>query len=86
MGIEENEALQDYFPDLKKGVVVNGIQPGTPAASSDLRAGDVILKVDNIPVSFSRDVQREIPARRWSKRDARTMAERQSVVADGEDP
>ena len=60
VGIEENEALQNYFPDLKKGVVVNGIQPGTPAANSDLRAGDVILKVDNVPVSFSRDVQREI--------------------------
>lgn len=60
MGIEESEALQRYFPDLKKGVVVNGIQPGTPAASSDLRAGDVILKVDNVPVSLSRDVQREI--------------------------
>ncbi|HEU4678906.1 MAG TPA: trypsin-like peptidase domain-containing protein [Terrimicrobiaceae bacterium] len=60
MGIEESEALQRYFPDLKQGVVVNGIQPGTPAASSDLRAGDVILKVDNVPVSLSRDVQREI--------------------------
>ncbi len=60
MGIEENEALQRYFPDLKKGVVVNGIQPGTPAASSDLRAGDVILKVDNIPVGLSRELQREI--------------------------
>ena len=60
VGIEESEALQSYFPDLKKGVVVNGIHPGTPAASSDLRAGDVILKVDNVPVSFSRDVQREI--------------------------
>ena len=60
VGIEENEALQSYFPDLKQGVVVNGIQPGTPAASSDLRAGDVILKVDNVPVSLSRDVQREI--------------------------
>ena len=45
---------------MKKGVVVNGIQPGTPAATSDLRAGDVILKVDNVPVSLSRDVQREI--------------------------
>ena len=60
VGIEENEALQSYFPDLKQGVVVNGIQPGTPAATSDLRAGDVILKVDNVPVSLSRDVQREI--------------------------
>ena len=60
VGIEESEALQRYFPDLKRGVVVNGIAPGTPASSSDLRAGDVIVKVDNVPVSFSRDVQREI--------------------------
>lgn len=60
VGIEENEALQRYFPDLKRGVVVNGIQPGTPAAGSDLRAGDVILKVDNVPVSLSRELQREI--------------------------
>ncbi len=60
VGIEESEALQRYFPDLKRGVVVNGIAPGTPASSSALRAGDVIVKVDNVPVSFSRDVQREI--------------------------
>ena len=34
VGIEENEALQRYFPDLKKGVVVNGIAPAPlrPAA------------------------------------------------------
>ena len=60
VGIEESQALQRYFPDLKKGVVVNGIAPGTPASGSDLRAGDVIVKVDNVPVSLSRDVQREI--------------------------
>ncbi len=60
VGIEESEALQRYFPDLKKGVVVNGIAPGAPASSSDLRAGDVIVKVDSVPVSLSRDVQREI--------------------------
>jgi serine protease Do len=60
VGIEESEALQRYFPDVKKGVVVNGIQPGTPAATSDLRAGDVITKVDNVPVSLSRELQREI--------------------------
>ena len=60
VGIEESEALQRYFPDVKKGVVVNGIEPGAPASRSDLRAGDVIVKVDNVPVSISRDVQREI--------------------------
>ena len=64
VGIEENEALQRYFPDLRKGVVVNGIQPGTPAAGSDLRAGDVILKVDDVPVSLSRELQREILAKK----------------------
>jgi hypothetical protein len=36
VGIEENEALQRYFPDLEKGVVVNGVNPATPAAGSDL--------------------------------------------------
>jgi membrane-associated protease RseP (regulator of RpoE activity) len=60
VGIGESEALQRYFPDLKQGVVVNGIQPGTPAASSDLRAGDVIMKVDDVPVSLSRELQREV--------------------------
>jgi serine protease Do len=60
VGIEESDALQRYFPDVAKGVVVNGIEPGTPASSSDLRAGDIILKVDDVPVSLSRDVQREI--------------------------
>ena len=60
VGIEESEALQRYFPDLKQGVVVNGIQPGTPAAGSDLRAGDVIMKVDDVPVSLSRELQREV--------------------------
>jgi serine protease Do len=64
VGIEENEALQRYFPGLEKGVVVNGIQSGTPAAGSDLRAGDVILKVDNVPVSLSRELQREILAKK----------------------
>jgi serine protease Do len=64
VGIEENEALQRYFPDLSRGVVVNGIQPGTPAAGSDLRAGDVILKVDDVPVSLSRELQREILAKK----------------------
>ncbi|HVQ19596.1 MAG TPA: trypsin-like peptidase domain-containing protein [Terrimicrobiaceae bacterium] len=64
VGIEENEGLQRYFPELKKGVVINGIAPGTPASRSDLRAGDVIMKIDQVPVSLSRDVQREILSKR----------------------
>jgi serine protease Do len=68
VGIEESDALQKYFPDLKNGVVVNGIEPGAPAAGSDLRAGDVILKIDNIPVSLSREVQREILSKKVGQR------------------
>jgi serine protease Do len=68
VGIEESDALQRYFPDVTKGVVVNGIEPGTPASGSDLRAGDIILKVDNVPVSLSRDVQREILSKKVGQR------------------
>lgn len=59
-GIEESVALQNYFSGLDKGVVVEQIDPNTPAYSSELREGDVILKVDSVPVALSRDLQREI--------------------------
>ena len=68
VGIEESEALQEYFPDVQKGVVVNGIEPGAPAASSELRAGDIILKIDNTPVGPSREVQREILSKKVGQR------------------
>lgn len=53
---------------MKKGVVVNGIEPGAPASSSDLRAGDIILKIDNAPVGLSREVQREILSKKVGQR------------------
>lgn len=59
-GIEESVALQSYFSGLEKGVVVERIDVNTPAYSSELREGDVILKVDSVPVAISRDLQREI--------------------------
>lgn len=60
VGIDESSQARAYFPDVKQGVVVNGIDPDAPAGSSDLREGDVILKVDGIQVAYSRDLQREI--------------------------
>lgn len=59
-GIEESVALQNYFSGIDKGVVVEQIDVNTPAYSSELREGDVILKVDSVPVALSRDLQREI--------------------------
>ena len=60
IGLEDNEEAQKYFPGLTKGVIVRNIEPNTPAYDSELRAGDVILKVDGKSIARSRDLQREI--------------------------
>jgi serine protease Do len=54
------DGAQQYFPGLEKGVVVRNIEPDAPAYDSDLRPGDVILKVDGKSIERSRDLQREI--------------------------
>jgi S1-C subfamily serine protease len=58
-GVEEDDRAKEIFPNLT-GVVVNEIGPNTPAFASDLRAGDVITKVDGVPVAKARDLRREI--------------------------
>ncbi len=60
VGLEESEEAQQYFPNLQKGILVMNIEPNTPAYNSDLRPGDVILKVDGKAMARSRDLQREI--------------------------
>lgn len=60
LGLADSEQARRLFPDLDKGVLVSNIDPGTPAYDSDLRPGDVILKVDGKEISRSRDLQREI--------------------------
>ncbi|MDD5199981.1 MAG: trypsin-like peptidase domain-containing protein [Terrimicrobiaceae bacterium] len=47
-------------PDLPKGIVVLGIEAGTPASQSDLRQLDVITSVDGKQVSSSRELQKVI--------------------------
>ena len=39
------------------GVLVSGVQPGSPAATSGIRGGDVILEVDRKPVASVADVK-----------------------------
>ncbi len=54
--------VQDLTPDIAKGlglkketgVVVTGVEPGSPAANAGIRTGDVIREVDRKPV---KDVQ-----------------------------
>lgn len=59
-GIEESERLRREFAPLEMGVVVQAIFFGTPASKSDLRAGDVILRVDGTPVRKAGDVQQAV--------------------------
>lgn len=62
-GIEEAPQFQQLFPGLARGVVVERIEPNTPAESSDLRAGDVILKVDGVEVGLAAELQKQILAK-----------------------
>jgi serine protease DegQ len=45
------------------GVVVEAILPGSPAARSGLRAGDVIVAVNRMPVSSPQDLSRRLSAK-----------------------
>jgi serine protease Do len=55
------ESLKAAFGKYEKGVVVTGFEEPSPAnGRSGLRVGDVILKVDNVEVASSRDLQRQI--------------------------
>lgn len=46
--------------DVKQGVVVTGVLPGSPAAQSGLRGGDVILEVDRKPVSSPQQARQRL--------------------------
>lgn len=64
VGIEEIVDAQQYFPNIKSGVIVQDVFRGTPAASSGLQAMDVVTKVDGVPVAKARDLQREIVSKK----------------------
>jgi serine protease Do len=68
LGIQIN-ALRDE-PDIRSmvsiqnGVVVKVILPDGPAAGSDLKAGDIIVSVDDKPVSTPQQLKNEIRAKK----------------------
>jgi serine protease Do len=55
---EEN--VQDYGLDAPRGVGIDGVVPGQPAAQAGLRAKDVILQVDGRAIASPRELQRVI--------------------------
>ncbi len=55
------QELEKYFgTNRNNGVLISSIDPGSPAAKSFLRAGDIILEVDGQPVSAR--FQEELPS------------------------
>ena len=55
---EEN--IRDYGLDAPRGVGIEGVVPGQPAAQAGIQAKDVILEVDGRAIATPRDLQRVI--------------------------
>jgi serine protease Do len=55
---EEN--VRDYGLDAPRGVGIEGVLPGQPAAQAGLRAKDVILQIDGQTIGSPRELQRVI--------------------------
>jgi serine protease Do len=52
--------VKDYGLDAPRGVGIEGVLPGQPAAQAGLRAKDVVLEVDGRAIVTPRDLQRVI--------------------------
>ncbi len=89
-------AIQDVTPELKqglgldedKGVLVSDVNPGSPAQKGGLERGDVVLKLDGVPMDSSAKFRNAVAAagpqakvRLEVRRDGRT---RQLTVTLGE--
>ncbi len=68
LGVRIDEVTEDnlrtYGLDAPRGVGIEGVLPGQPAAQAGLRPRDVILEVDGRPVSTPRELQRLIATAR----------------------
>jgi serine protease Do len=64
LGVAIDEITEDNVADYgltePRGVAIQGVQPDLAAARAGLRAKDVLLAVDGVPVATPRDLQRVI--------------------------
>lgn len=58
--LESSRALREQFPGIADGVLINTVEAGTPAAKSDLRASDLVVAVDSVPLRRSHDLVRYV--------------------------
>jgi Do/DeqQ family serine protease len=58
--LEDTKDLAEWTKDLKHGVVVQQVLPGTPAAASDLKPADIIVAVDGNAVGTPKELQLQI--------------------------
>jgi serine protease Do len=56
------ELAQRFGSDLKQGVVVVGVVPGSPAASAGLQPGDILLQVGKKKVKTPAEVKAALPS------------------------
>jgi S1-C subfamily serine protease len=84
------EIAQQFGIDAESGVVVESVEPGSPAAAAGLRPGDVIVAVEGKPLESAEQLLGEIRARRPGQplrlRVLRDGQERDVTVTLGEQP
>lgn len=55
--LRDDQDYKSLLPNVEDGVIVDGIVSDGPAAKSELKAGDVVVKVDGKPVKTSRELK-----------------------------
>ncbi|HKC52035.1 MAG TPA: DegQ family serine endoprotease [Myxococcota bacterium] len=62
IGDLDDDLRQQFGLKDKKGVVISGVEPGSPAADAGLRPGDLVLEVDRKPVESAAALEKQLSA------------------------
>ena len=61
--LSEHPGLKDHLEGIDEGVIVETIEPDTPAYRSELQPADIVTEVDGVAVRTARDLQKEVLAK-----------------------